>query len=93
MNRFSGDEQFDDACDTPDNGEGALRNYVSDYPFRPSCCSQHTGKNGKPLFKDWKFHQGVFLGIGFHNKIIASQVIEDDANSTARSRSAIASRQ
>ena len=62
--------------------------------MRPkSCFPQYTGKKGMPLFNDWKFHQGVFSGIGFHNKIIASQVIVDDANSTARSRSATASRQ
>ena len=61
---------------------------------RPEGChSHHTGKNGMPLFKDWRSHQGVFLAIGFHNKIIASQVIVDDVNSTARSRRATASRQ
>ena len=45
-----------------------------------------------PLSKDWKFHHGVLFGIGFHSKMIASQVIVDDAKRIARRRNPTASR-
>lgn len=54
---------------------------------------ERTGINGMPLFNDSKFHHAVFLGIGFHNKMIASHVIVATANSKATNRKHTANRQ
>ena len=86
MEWFSVRKQLHDARDGPDDGKQALTAASAIAAPNSQYDVEHTGMNGMPLFRDSKFHHAVFLGIGFHNRMIASHVIVATANSKARNR-------